>query len=229
MFSAPRVEEQRHNRHSEGDGDAEEVNDASHELREVRPARRRHEPPINDGRRGLHGLGARQPRDDPHGHPAGALPAPEQPRRCEEQVAMADAGHHLALVRELLHERHRPVVRHQQLRRAAAGDDDAVEVVGAGVRPVRRHHEVVAPPLLAHRDRRRAGGVVDRRHDGLALALGRARGFDTAAHARQRPERHVRLVVVDVVLQVRPYGQSPISGGATSGRRTIKATSSRVA
>jgi hypothetical protein len=50
------------------------------------------------------------------------------------------------------------------------------------------HDEVVAPPLLTDRD------------DGLALALGRARGLDAAAAARQRPERHVRLVVIHVFL-----------------------------
>jgi hypothetical protein len=98
------------------------------------------------------------------------------------------AGYHLALVRELPEKRHPVVEGHQQLRRPAAREDDAVEVTGADVVPVRGHDEVVAPPLLTDRD------------DGLALALGRARGLDAAAAARQRPERHVRLVVIHVFL-----------------------------
>jgi hypothetical protein len=98
------------------------------------------------------------------------------------------AGYHLALVRELPEKRHPVVEGHQQLRRPAAREDDAVEVTGADVVPVRGHDEVVAPPLLTDRD------------DGLALALGRARGLDAAAAARQRPERHVCLVVIHVFL-----------------------------
>lgn len=117
------------------------------------------------------------------------------------------AGYHLALVRELPEKRHRVVEGHQQLRRPAAREDDAVEVTGADVVPVRGHDEVVAPPLLTDRD------------DGLALALGRARGLDAAAAARQRPERHVRLVVIHVFL----HGGSREKKTAARGKLTSKA------
>lgn len=136
--------------------------------------------------------------DHPRRDAARAAPAVEEPHRGEEEVALVDAGDHLPLPGELAHQRHGLAARRQKLRRAAARHDDARVPVGVDVAPVRGHREVVAAPLVA---RRRRGGVVDRRDARLALALRRARRLDAAAHAGQRTERHVRLVVVDVVLR----------------------------
>jgi hypothetical protein len=83
---------------AERDGDAEEAENVSHELRKIRSGQLAAVTSFLSGDRplGLHGHGATsQPRYHPHGvhgHPAGALLAPEQPRRGEEQVALVDAG-----------------------------------------------------------------------------------------------------------------------------------------
>lgn len=135
---------------AERDGDAEEAENVSHELRKIRSGQLAAVTSFLSGDRplGLHGHGATSQPISPswsHGlmvmgtplahflplsSPAGA--------RSKWPLSML-AGYHLALVRELPEKRHRLVEGHQQLRRPAAREDDAVEVTGADVVPVRGH------------------------------------------------------------------------------------------
>jgi hypothetical protein len=155
---------------AERDGDAEEAENVSHELRKIRSGQLAAVTSFLSGDRplGLHGHGATSQPISPswsHGlmvmgtplahflplsSPSHGLMVMGTPlahflplsspagARSKWPLSML-AGYHLALVRELPEKRHRLVEGHQQLRRPAAREDDAVEVTGADVVPVRGH------------------------------------------------------------------------------------------